>query len=550
MADATYDAVIIGGGQHGLILGLYLKKAGMSTVVLERQHEFGGAMCGEEVPVPGFLTNTCAHWTRYYSHPVYNDFRLRDYGLSLYYPECGAGMIYDNGTCLVGYTAYPVVDEITGRSEYSPKNAEKTLAQIAKFSERDAETTLRFINEWKEKWEDAFWEYYWTPPPPYGVKNAIERALDTPGLIEPVHHHMSMRQLAYDIYESPEMRCLLLRALMVTCALHFDTVVGIENLLSALSLCVSLRAASVVAGGTHAITHALLRAYADLGGQFFLHKEIDKIIIEHGKAKGVRLLDGTVIGANKLVVSTVDIEQTICRFVGEEHVGHRIAHRAKNVWYGFGLLWTTLALKETPRFIAAEYNPDILYCPRLQIGPLDPEYMVTKYDAECYLRGYSERMSICSGIDSLWDKTRAPEGMHVLSFEQASAPASYFKEREWLQIKRDYVPHMMKQWSQYATNITKDTVIGVDIQSAYDIAKRNINMLEGDTACGKMVTSQLGRFRPFPELSRYKTPVENLYIGGVCTHYGVGTARSNSYNCFKVIAEDFGLPKPENMRGN
>jgi phytoene dehydrogenase-like protein len=549
MADATYDAVIIGGGQHGLILGLYLRKAGLSTVVLERQHEMGGALCGEEVPLPGYLINTCSHWTRWYSHPVFEEFHLRDYGLKLYYPEGGAGMMFDNGTCVVGYTAYPVVDQETGRSEFSPKNVAKTLEQVARFSKRDAETLERFIKEWDDKWQSAFWEYFWTPPTPYGVKNALERALDTPGLIEPVHHHMSMRQLAYDLFESPEMRCLLLRGLMVTCALHFDTVVGIENLLSALTLCASMRAACVNAGGSHGVVHALVRAYADIGGKFHVQSEVNKIIIENGQAKGVRLLDGTTIEAKKMVISTVDIEQTICRFVGEEYVGHRIAHRARNVWYGFGLLWTTIVLRELPDYIAADYNPDILSSPRLQLGPLDPHYLTTKYDAECYLRGYSQRMCLCTGMDTLWDPSRAPAGKHIIGIEQASAPTSYFTEREWLQIKKDYIPHMMAQWPTYARNITWENLLGWNIQCAYDIEKRNINMHEGDTAVGKMVTSQLGRFRPFPELSGYRTPVKNLYIGGACTHYGLGNARSCSYNCYKIISEDFGLPKPEVWRG-
>ena len=43
MADATYDAVIIGGGNKGLILAMYLAKyGGMSVGVFEKRHEAGG----------------------------------------------------------------------------------------------------------------------------------------------------------------------------------------------------------------------------------------------------------------------------------------------------------------------------------------------------------------------------------------------------------------------------------------------------------------------------------------------------------------------------
>ena len=52
MADAVYDAIIIGGGHNGLVLGLYLQKAGMETFIVERNQEMGGGLCGDEVPLP------------------------------------------------------------------------------------------------------------------------------------------------------------------------------------------------------------------------------------------------------------------------------------------------------------------------------------------------------------------------------------------------------------------------------------------------------------------------------------------------------------------
>ena len=43
MADLTFDAVIVGGGNKGLMLAMYLMKyAGMSVGIFERRHEIGG----------------------------------------------------------------------------------------------------------------------------------------------------------------------------------------------------------------------------------------------------------------------------------------------------------------------------------------------------------------------------------------------------------------------------------------------------------------------------------------------------------------------------
>ena len=46
MADQTYDAVIVGGGNKALLIALYLiKYAGMSVGIFERMHEIGGCLC-------------------------------------------------------------------------------------------------------------------------------------------------------------------------------------------------------------------------------------------------------------------------------------------------------------------------------------------------------------------------------------------------------------------------------------------------------------------------------------------------------------------------
>ena len=96
MADASYDAIVIGGGANGLLVALYLQDAGMQTAVFERNMEIGGGLCGDEVPLPGFLTNTCATNVRFYTTPCYEDFNLGEYGLKQIFPKAGQGMIFDD----------------------------------------------------------------------------------------------------------------------------------------------------------------------------------------------------------------------------------------------------------------------------------------------------------------------------------------------------------------------------------------------------------------------------------------------------------------------
>jgi phytoene dehydrogenase-like protein len=57
------------------------------------------------------------------------------------------------------------------------------------------------------------------------------------------------------------------------------------------------------------------------------------------------------------------------------------------------------------------------------------------------------------------------------------------------------------------------------------------------------MASQLGRFRPIPELSGYRTILKNVYTCSSNLHSGSGIGRGSSLNCFKIIAADLGLQK-------
>jgi len=136
MSDARYDAVVLGGGHHATIIAPYLARAGLSVIVLERTAHLGGGACSSEGPAPGFTMNHCSHWTRFYGHPAYREFGLYDEGLRYVFPEENEGMIFDDGSSLIGFSASRVVDPTTGRQERSEQNIEKTAEQIAHFPTR------------------------------------------------------------------------------------------------------------------------------------------------------------------------------------------------------------------------------------------------------------------------------------------------------------------------------------------------------------------------------------------------------------------------------
>jgi phytoene dehydrogenase-like protein len=548
MADMSYDAVVIGGGHHATIIANYLQNAGLETGVFERLHEMGGGAAGDELPAPAFLQNPCAHFTRMFGHPAYHDFNLRKFGLHYIFPEGNEAMVFPDETCFVGYSAFRVVDPDTGKEEFSNENFKKTYDEIARFSKRDADMYEWITERYEKKWRIAFRKYRYSPPTPWGVPNPLEE-LFTDGKygFDPAWHYMNGVQVARDLFESPELRVLFMRAIATSSGSFPVDAMGVYQVVHMLGLVLSLESASIVSGGTHAITHSLQRSFSSMGGQFFVESEVDKVLLEGDRAVGIKLVNGAEIEARKLVVSDLGVPQTMLRMLRDTELSDRLLHRIKNIDYDRSqIFWGNVALHELPDYKAKSFNPDLGEQPRLYMGPKDEDYMAYNYMSEIFINGFPSpgKMYLLAAADSIWDKNRAPEGKHTILLEEFAAPLRFFSERDWLKMKREIVDHMLKDWQIYAPNMTWDNVIAHNIQTPLDVSYRHPDMKEGGWAEGAMMLSMHDRFRPVPEISNYRIPnVKNMYICSSNLHSCGGIGRGSSYNCFKRIVEDFNLPK-------
>jgi phytoene dehydrogenase-like protein len=335
MADKVYDAVIIGGGHHGTIIAPYLAKAGLKVGVFERLDHFGGgAVSFDDVPAPGFRGNFCAHYTRFYGHPAYKEFNLRDEGLEYVFPDTNEAAIFDDGKSYVAYAGWPVVDPETGKTEYSEENVKKTHAQISRFSKADAAVYLYWTERYKEVIRPAFGRHRFSVPTPWGVPDSLEELVTNPESgIDPSMQYMTSKELVHYFFESDELRLLMLRGFLTSCGLHADDVPGIMYTFATLHLVFGWETAAIARGGTQSITDALVSAGKKLGVEYFINSEVDRVIIEDGKAKGIKLLDGTEIEAKQMVVSDNATPQLFNRMIGEEHLTTQMERKVDTYFF-------------------------------------------------------------------------------------------------------------------------------------------------------------------------------------------------------------------------
>ena len=528
-----YDAVVLGGGHHATIIACYLARAGLSVGVFERAPYLGGGANTSEGPAPGFQMNHCSHWTRFYGHPAYRDFNLYDEGLRYVFPEGNEAMVFEDGSSFIGYSAARVVDVETGRTEPWPEGIEKTLAQIRAFSPRDADAYQRLHEQFERYWKPAFREHRFSPPAPY--PDALEALLDVrESGIEPVHQFMSVRQLAYDFFESDELRTLFMRACTTSTGCFPDDVPGLQGLVHNLPLVLSFEPAAIAVGGSQAISDALVSAGRKLGVEYFTDVEAAAIRVSDERATGVVFEDGSSVAAD-VVVSGLGVPQTALRLLRDHQISDRLRHRISNIHYDRGQLWwCNFALHEPP-----DYGGDAGPQPRLYWGPKDPDYFASRYQAEIYVNGFASRPYALSSVDTLWDPSRAPEGKHVVGLEEFAAPRRLFDD--WGDVKQRFTDHLLEQWVRYAPNMTRDNVIASRVYGPDEIERKRPDMLEGGYSSGSTMASQVGRFRPVPELSGYRMLLDNLYNCSANMHSGSGIGRGSSYNCFNAIAADLGL---------
>ncbi|MEE8470055.1 MAG: NAD(P)-binding protein [Dehalococcoidia bacterium] len=69
MADASFDAVVVGGGQQGLVVSNYLALNGMTVGLFEQRHELGGCATADPSPAPGFIGNPHAEHLGFWNSP-------------------------------------------------------------------------------------------------------------------------------------------------------------------------------------------------------------------------------------------------------------------------------------------------------------------------------------------------------------------------------------------------------------------------------------------------------------------------------------------------
>ena len=516
--ERSYDGIIIGAGQHGLVLGSYLARAGLRILLVERRLTYGGGLSTREVTKPGFYHNL--HSINHFhitETPWFKDLGL-EARVSYITPRYEFGQAHLDGTALV-----------LGR------DLDETVANIARFSQKDAAT----FREWNRRAEEITSRILlperYAEPLPQADREALlnETALGRDFL------EVTRRQpldVVDELFENEHVKLLFLFKVSLFGTRLTDTLSKTSPMGSVIRAFDLQSGYQLCRGGSFNLARGLMETFIAAGGTYQPQVRIERIVIEGGRATGIALDDGRVVRASAFVASTLDVHQTFERLIGREQLPQHLCGKLDafqyTAWTLFGL---HLALHESPRFAAEAFDLNINRALKWSIGA---ETMADLASAHRDVQAgrVPAVVQFGSGPLSLIDPTQAPPGKHttyawhVMPLE----PDTGGKDHE--AFKEEFSEKILQTWARYCPNMTAKNVIGQYAYTAREYIAEFPNMRNGDIFMGAFNAEQV-MYNHFG----YRTPIPNLYYAGSAAHPGGAISGGPAYISAGIIARELGL---------
>lgn len=534
-----YDVVIIGAGHNGLVCAAYLLKAGYSVALLEKRLVPGGAATTEELlpkEAPGFKFNRCAIDHEFiHLGPVVEELELEKYGLE--YLDCDPVLFcpHPDGKYFLGH-----------------KSLDKTCAEIARYSQRDAVKYKEFTQYW-EKALSAMIPMFNAPP---------KSLLDIAG-----NYNISKFKDLFSVVGSPAKSLDFLRNMITSGEDILNEWFDSEFLKAPLArLCAELGAppsqktlaigAIMMAmrhnpgmsrprGGTGALTQALVKLVKSKGGDIFCDRQVEKVLIDDGKAVGVRVAGGKEFRAKEGVISNIDAKRLFMQMIDKSDIDaadsqlhERLKRRIVN--NNETILKIDLALNEPLRFEHHEHKDEYL------VGSIliaDSVHHVEQAHSLCILGQIPDSdPSMYIVMPSFRDSSLAPTGKHTLwieffaPYQIKGAEGTGLNGTGWTdELKNKVADRVIDKLADYSPNI-KDSIIARSVESPAELGER-LGAYNGNFYHIDMTLDQMVFLRPLPEIANYKTPINNLYLTGAGTHPGGSISGMPGRNCARVFLQ-------------
>ncbi len=542
-----YDVIIIGGGVNGLTCAAYLGRAGLKTLVLEGRGECGAHCDTTEPGIPGFLHNLHATWLISAMSPAMGDLDLTKFGLEYRTTDYVYAKPFEDGKNVL--TGIKPLDTKKSWAKHSQKDA-SIILKAGMMAIKKLPLVIRTMHDFlyrapSEETKNSIGELYNTLFEMIGIDTPFDKFWNMNGF-----------EAADMMFESEHIKTALQSLAWIGALPPIHKTIGSLGTSVIGPLAGPVFPVHQAKGGSHAVTHSLVKAATAYGVKILPCCPVKKIIVENGQAKGVVLSDDAIYGNEtitaKKIVSNLTLIPTFMDLIGEDHLGKMASVISKFDYNEQNLLGVYYALDGAPQFASADYDDGIQRCFMGYFGGENSEELKA-FNKDLVNRVIHHKIMANWFIPTLADPTQAPDGCHTAFawLDTPPQPKSWKNGKldglmSWDTIKHEMADQVTDTFEKYAPGfkkLIKDRIIYTPL----DMQKNNPSAVLGNWVGGSVIPEQFFTNRPLPGVLRgggARTFLDDLYLSN-STHPWGTTWLSSGYIAACEVAEDMGAREQE-----
>jgi len=258
----------------------------------------------------------------------------------------------------------------------------------------------------------------------------------------------------------------------------------------------------------------------------------EKVLVRNGRVTGVVVGGGEEIQA-PLVVTTCHPQITFLRQIDRKDLPTEFVDDIQNWRSRSGTVKINLALAELPEFRADPgFNPDV-HGGAISILE-DIEYLERAFQQARSGQAATLPFSDCE-IPTVFDKTLAPEGRHIMSMFTQWVPETWSRESHRAELEA-YADRLIERFNEIAPNF-KNSILHRQIIGPYEM-EHEYNIIGGNIFHGELTVDQLFHLRPAVGYADYRTPIKGLYQASSATHAGGGVNGLPAHHAVREMRRD------------
>jgi phytoene dehydrogenase-like protein len=283
-----------------------------------------------------------------------------------------------------------------------------------------------------------------------------------------------------------------------------------------------------------AITQAMAASGRAHGVEHRTSTAVERILLENGRAVGVRLEGGEEFRARYILANT-DPKRTFLKFIGREHLPAGFADGIERLRMGHATVRMNLALSGAPQFAALSgAEADLARGGSITIFPTR-EQIEINYRTALAGRVIDEPY-LDIRIPSAIDDSLAPPGHHVMSLIGKYYPYRLADGQSWDVIGASVAERIVTTLERYLPNLGS-LVVARQFLTPLDL-ERVFGLTEGDIFHGRHDLDQIFGLRPHPQSAQYATPIPGLYLCGSGAHPGGAVSGAPGRNAATRVIKD------------